>query len=346
MNELLKNSRNIFYFAKINKIGGVEQFFWYIAQKYPNVEVYYKEGDIKQISRLAELVPTHKYTGGTIVCDKFFCQYNIDILDNVIANDIYYIIHCDYKAVAINPIMHPKINHYIGVSQLVCDSFEELTGKKAELLYNPIVLDKNVEKPLLIVCGTRLTKEKGKDNIVLLDNKLTKEGIRHIFLIFTDDRKEIISPNIAYVEPRLDIAPYYKMADYVFQPSYTESFGYTPNESLILGTPVIVMKLPIWDELGIKDGVHGYIIDDIETFDVKKLLNIPKDFTYEPPKDNWGKYLKGKTTYNPNKLVKVKPIKTYFDTEFNKWINNTDDPFEVKIPRAIYLMGLGLVKEA
>lgn len=338
------NCRNIFYFSKINSIGGVESFFWYLAQKYHNIEVYYKEGDINQIRRLAEIIPTHKYSGGTIVCDKFFCQYNVDILDHVEAKDIYYIIHCDYKAVGISPIMHPKINHYIGVSKLVCDSFKELTGKDAELIYNPIVIDKNALKPLLIVCATRLTKEKGKENIIKLDKKLDKDGIKHIFLIFTNDRKEIDSPNIAYISPKIDIAPYLKMADYVFQPSLTESFGYTPNEALILKKPVILMNLPIWKELGIQDGKHGYIIDNIDEFDTRKLLEIPTNIEYEPPKDTWGKYLKGKSSYDPNKKVLVKPKKTYFDTELGKWVQNTDEPFEVKLPRAIYLMGLGLVK--
>lgn len=344
MNKLLKNSRNVFYFSKINSIGGVEQYFWYLAQKYPNIEVYYKEGDIKQISRLAELIPTHKYIGGTIVCDKFFCAYNIDILDNVEANDIFYVIHCDYKEAGISPIMHPKINNYIGVSQLVCDSFYELTGTKAELIYNPIVVDKNTQKPLLIVCATRLTKEKGKENIIWLDNELEIAKIKHLFIIFTDDRKEIDSPNIIYASSRLDIDSFLKLGDYVFQPSKTESYGYTVNQALILGVPIIAMDLPIWKELGIKDGEHGYIIDNKIKFDVKKLLNIPKNFNYEPPKDNWGKYLKGKSYYDANKLVNVKPIRDYYDIELQKWVFITDEPFEVKIPRAIYLTSLNLVR--
>lgn len=279
------------------------------------------------------------------MCDKFFCQYNIDILENVQANDIYYIIHCDHKAVNFRPIMHPKINHYIGVSKVVCDSFEELTGIKPELIYNPIVIDKNALKPLILVSATRLTSEKGKDNIIKIANKLDKEGLPYLWIIFTNDKKEIDNPNIIYVSPRLDIAPYLKCADIVVQLSRTEAFGFTPNEALILGKPVLLMDLPIWEELGIKDGVHGWIIKDIDNFDVHRLYETIPSFTYKPPKSNWNKYLNNKTSYDPNKKIKVKPIRDYFDIELNRFVKITDEPFEVKIPRYIYLEGLGLVKQ-
>ena len=129
-------------------------------------------GDAKQIERLAKLIPTHKYSGGTLVCDKFFCQYAVDILENVQANDYFYIVHCDYKTNGFMPITHPKINHYIGVSQLVCDSFTELTGLPCELIYNPVVIDKKAKKPLVIVSAMRMSPEKGKDNIIKIANKL------------------------------------------------------------------------------------------------------------------------------------------------------------------------------
>lgn len=346
MNELLKNSRNVFYFSNINKIGGVESFFWYLAQTYKNIEVYYKTGDIGQISRLAKIIPVYKYTGQKIICNRFFCQYNIDILDNVEANEICYIIHCDYGSVKISPILDKRIDKYIGVSKVACDSFTELTGINAELIYNPIVINPK-EKILTLVSATRLTYEKGKDTMIALANKLDEAGIKYLWLIFTDDKDrkhEINNPNMVYIEPRIDIAPYLKIADYVVQCSSTESFGYTPNEALLMGIPVILTDLPIWHELGIKDGIHGYIIKDINKFDVKKLLNIPKNFTYKLPKSNWGKYLDNKTNYDPNQKIKVKVIKDYDDLEL-KVHKIYGEEFEVGISRAIYLVALGLVKE-
>lgn len=340
-----KNCRNVFYFSEINSIGGVESFFYYLAQKYKNLEVYYKKADSKQLERLAKLIPTHKYTGGTIVCDNFFCQYNVDILDNVIAEDIYYIVHSDYKTNGFQPITHPKINHYIGVSQVVCDSFKDLTGLNCELIYNPVVIDKKAQKPLIIVSAMRMSKEKGKEIIIKLTEKLDREGLKYLWFIFTNSSRDIPNPNIILIEPKLDIAPYLKMADIVAAPSTSEAYGYTPVEALMLGKPVLLMDLPIWHELGIKDGVHGWIIKDIDNFNVKDLYKKIPPFEYEPPKDEWGKLIKGKSNYDPNKTIKVKPVRTYFDTELNTWIYNNDEPFEVKTPRAIYLLSLGLVKE-
>ena len=45
---------NIFYFKKINRIGGTEQFLYEIAKKYHELDitVFYDEADIYQLKRL------------------------------------------------------------------------------------------------------------------------------------------------------------------------------------------------------------------------------------------------------------------------------------------------------
>ena len=187
MTKLVNSSKCIFYFHTINDIGGVESVLWYLSQLY-DIEVYYKEGNIKQLERLSKQIPVHKYTGGRIQCDKAFWNYNPDIIDYVDANEHIGVIHCDYKQIPFKPCMHPKITKWVGVSQLVCDSFEEITGIKAELIYNPVVIDKKCEKPLIIVCATRLTFEKGKDNIINLANRLTQKGKPYLIIVFTNDK--------------------------------------------------------------------------------------------------------------------------------------------------------------
>ena len=338
MKESAESSKCIFYFSSINSIGGVESFLYYISQLY-DIEVYYKEGDIKQLERLSTKCPIHKYRGGYIKCDKAFFNYNPDIIDMIEANEYIGIVHTDYKQCEFKPCLHPKITKWVGVSQLVCDSFKEITGLECELIYNPVVIDKKCEKPLIIVCACRLSKEKGKDNIITLANRLTEYKKPYLIIVFTNDKDrkhEINNPNIVYAEPQLDIAPYLKIADFVFVPSKTEAYGYTPVEAAMLGIPLLLMNLPIWHELGFKDGVHGWIIDDINKFELDKLWkNIPK-FTYEPPKSNWNKYLPKKTKYDPNKLVKVKAKADYDDIELKRHIQYNEE-FEVGISRAIYL---------
>ena len=50
--------RNVFYFLHINRIGGIEQFFAYLAEKYKDwdITIYYKSGDPQQLNRLRHFV--------------------------------------------------------------------------------------------------------------------------------------------------------------------------------------------------------------------------------------------------------------------------------------------------
>ena len=66
-----------------------------------------------------------------------------------------------------------KITRYLGVSELVCDTFEEMTGNKTELAYNPIEI-KKPKKVLNLISATRLTAEKGRGRMI---NPRGKENI-------------------------------------------------------------------------------------------------------------------------------------------------------------------------
>lgn len=339
---------NILYFYYINSIGGVETFLYYLAKKYGiyDITVYYSYGDEKQIERLKKRVRVKKYKEGEkIKCKKAFFNYEPVIIDNVEAKEYSQIIHANYKELNKVPILNSKITRYIGVSKLVCESFEELTGKKCELCYNPIELDE-VDEPLLIVSATRLTEEKGKENIVRVGKKLNKLGRPYIWLIFTNDEIEIDNPNIIYMKPRLNIIDYLKKADIVAQLSNSEAFGFTPNEALIVGTPVLLMDLPIWKELGIKNGIHGWIIKDINEFDVNKLYNPLPEFKYQAPKDRWEDILeKDKSNYKEEMNMKylVEALDTYEKNNLTDYtlgrIPKEGERFEVTKERLDVLLG-------
>lgn len=295
-----KEYNNILYFSLINSIGGVESFFYYLVKKYNDYDltIFYKKGDFRQIKRLQKFCRVVKYNGEKIKCKKAFFNYNIDIIDNVEAEDYYSIIHCDYNHVSFKPIVHPKINHYIGVSKLACDAFEEKTGIKCECIYNPILLDEP-KRILHLISATRLTKEKGRNRIIKLGELLDKGRIPYIWTIFTDSPDLIDNPNIIYMKPKLDISSYIADADALVQLSDCESYCYSIVEALMLGTEVITTDLPVLKELGVKDGVNGWICDfDMSNVDVEKIYNTPLNFKYEPPKDTWGEMLvKGKKEY-------------------------------------------------
>lgn len=342
--------KNIFYFSNINKIGGVESFLYYLCRKYEDndITIYYKTGDQKQIDRFRKYVRVKKYKDEKIICEKAFFNYTTDIINNVEAKEYIQIIHTNYIEQKLYFTPNPKIQKYIGVSKVVCDSFKKYTGLDCELCYNPIVIDKP-KKVLNLISATRLTAEKGKDRIIKFAKILDQNNIPYLWTIFTDDVNKIKNPNIVYMQPRLDITDYIANADYLVQLSNQgEGYGYAPAEALSVGTPVIVTPCPAFIEIGVKDKENGYVIDyELKNVPIEKIYNCIPNFEYKPKEDNYDKFLsKGKSTYKEDfkTMVKVKCRKNYYDLELNKMITTEDDPYEINKIRADYLIDLELVE--
>lgn len=337
--------KNCFYFRYINKIGGIEQFYYYLAKKYNDydITIIYNDGDYNQIKRLSKLVRCIKYKGQKIKCDKIFFNYNLEIIDNVEANEYIQIAHGDYKSSGVKPNTHAKIDKYLGVSQLVCDTYKEITGYDTELCYNPIEIDKP-KKILNLISATRLTYEKGKSRIEKLASMLDKANIPYLWLIFTDDTKVINNPNIIYMKPRLDIINYIANADYLVQLSDNEGYCYSVVESLCVGTPVIVTDMPVMKEIGVNK-TNGFILDfELNNVDLNAIYKGLPKFEYKPKEDNYKKLLiKSKSDYEPNKKVKVKCIQDYNDIELNKEIKR-DEEYIIDLSRAMYLEDEDIVK--
>lgn len=301
---------NILYFDNINSIGGVEQYFYYLAKKYSkyDITIIYSTGDEKQIKRLRELVRVKQFTGQRIKCKKAFFNYSKQIIDYVDAKEYIEVIHYVPDETD-KPILHPKITKYLGVSQLVCDRFKELTGVECKLAYNPVEIDQP-RRVLTLVSATRLTWEKGKRRYLKLAEALDRENIPYIWYVFTNDTNSIDNEHIIYMKPSLNAIDYMAMADYVVSLSDKESFGIMINEALKVGTPIICTDIEVLKELGIENGKHGYIVDlDMNNIPVKDIYTkIPK-FKYEPPKDTWNKYLDHtRSKYEKEKKQKQKVI--------------------------------------
>lgn len=291
---------NIYYFYYLSDIGGTETFLYELAKKYNQLDltIIYRHANENQIKRLKQYVRCIQFKDGMkIQCERAFFNYGIDIIDSVEAKDYCFVIHADYEdmkkrgQLSCNVPSHPKLNKYIAVSERAAKGFQNVTGIKPEVCYNPF----EIRQPgpvLNLISATRLSKEKGKNRMIELAKMLDSAGIKYIWTIFTNDTKEIDNPNVVYMKPRLDILDYIAKADYLVQLSDNEGFCYSVVEALCAGTPVIVTPCPVFDEIGLKDEKNCYIIPfDMKNFDVKKLLNIPKDFNYRPPQDNWGEIL-------------------------------------------------------
>ena len=336
---------NVFYFHKINAIGGVESFFYYLSRVYKNMVVYYKEADPLQIERLAKNIEVRKYKD-LIKCKRFFCNYGFDI--DVEAEEYYHMVHYDAMNVGFTPMVNEGFK-YIGVSKVACKSFEEKTGNKCELIYNVVpIKKKGLEKyddTLRLISITRLSPEKGGERINKLAKILDDNNINYHWTIYTNKtRYPFISPNIEIKPQSLDIHDEVEKSHWLVQLSKCESFGLSVCEALILGTPVIITDLEAFKEIGCKHGENACICNiDLSNVDLELIKKGIKDFKYTPPKSNWGKYLNNETNYNPNDLIKVKPLRNYTDIVLNKYLLRSQI-YEMTKARASYLEAKGLVE--
>ena len=342
--------KNVFFVNNLNVIGGIETFVWNMAKKYGkthDITIFYNTGDQKQIERLKEYVRVKHYVPGKhIRCEKIFCNLSTNILQDVEADEIYQIIHADYNAQKIGYTKNPRINRLIGVSQNVCDGFKEWTGLDAELSYNPICVEKP-KKILHLVTASRLTKEKGANRMKILANALDAEGIPYEWDVYTDIPGSVANTKMVCKKPTLDILSKIADADYLVQLSDSEGYPYSILESLCVGTPVIVTDFPVAREMGIEDGINGWILSmDMKNIPVKKIYKGLKNFKYTPKEDRWGEILApGVGTYEEEQkaLTTVECIKRYHDIQLERVIV-VGEKIEVSMKRADHLVDFGVCK--
>lgn len=168
---------NIFYINSLNAIGGCESYIYYLAKKYKDLDItlFYRTANQKQLDRLEKIVRCVRYKGQKIICEKaFFTTYNMDCIDNIIAEEYIGVAHTDYSLKDEKPVIHPKINRYIAVSKSACETFTRITGIPCELCYNPIVIDKP-KRILNLISATRLTKEKRKESYEKICSRIRKK---------------------------------------------------------------------------------------------------------------------------------------------------------------------------
>ena len=311
---------NVFYVPHFNIIGGIETYIYELVKKYKDIDitVVYSDptSDIKQLNRIREYARVIKASKEPIKCERLFVMYrcNLDLFE---ADYIIQITHADYKAQNLKPNLDTRINEHYGVSKSVAETYEEISGLETKVCYNPLTIDKP-KKVLKLISATRLTKEKGKDRMIILANELTKRKIPFLWLVFTNDRNAIDNPNVIYMQPRLDIRDFIANSDYLVQLSDTEAWCYSVLESLCLGTPVITTPIPSFNEMGVDNGKNGYILPfNMKELPIEDIYNNIPSFTFKAPKDIYDKLLiNAPTTYNPNELYQCRALKNYYDVVF------------------------------
>ena len=347
---------NAYFFDSINAIGGIESHFWYIAQKYHqyDITIFYQEGNPIQLRRLKKLVRCVQLTNKDWVeCDNLFCCYNRAILNQCTAKTAYFVLHGDYESMVQlgqldfrNLPIDNRIDKYLGVSQLVCDSWKRLTGIDAELIGEPVVLPES--HTLMLLSATRLTKEKGWERMKKLANALNYAHIPFFWLIFTNAKKNDAVKGMEILPPRLDIASLMPHFDAVVQLSDNEGYCLTAVEALSQGVPIIGTDIPVFKEIGINES-NGVLLpldmSDIPLEKIKNIFNLK--FSYQQAKDGWEDYLaKVESTYEPepdemkfflvratrewSRLRLMDAQQGFVPKEGHEWVINEDRLYELQ----------------
>lgn len=361
--EPTKPFSNLFYFKRIARIGGTEQFLYEIAKKYNryDIAVLYDEADFEQLMRLRKLVRCiRREWGVTYKANKAFFNFNIDAIDQVEADEYIFISHAIYQELGYKPpIDHPKIDKIMGVSKYAVNQIKlqekaQNIDKPVALCYNPLTIEKP-RKVMRLISACRLDdKTKGGARtlklIEALDRYVEKTGKHYFWTIYTNNIDfEIKSPNVALMKPRVDVRDYIADADWLVQLSNDmESYCYSINEALCYGTRIIRTPLSVAKELNVpKDAeiVANWDMSNVEEV-CEAIFKPAKPFKYTPPKDEWDKELSNKpSTYVYNsETVKIKPRTRYYDLKLKQQMDIWTEPFEVSEDRAMFLVRQGLVE--
>lgn len=350
---------NVFYHAEFYTIGGVETFLFELAKlahkNKRDFTIVYERGDKKQIDRLKPYCRVLKLDDieKPIVCKKAFFNYNIDAIDDFKADEYIQIIHADFTSECLQAWLRtstnykdPRITKRYAVSINNAQSFMKVMGEQVDVLYNPLVLE-NEPRVMTLLSAQRLTSEKGGKRLEEMVRALDYSGVPYVWHIFSNQRLSVNSPNVMYHEPNLVVRNWIKYADYTVLLSDTEGFPYTAYESLCLGTPLIITRLPMLPDLGANE-TNSIVLDfDMSNLDVAEIYKRAGKFKfkYEQKPDGWLNLLEGKQTYKyvPPKHIKVRALINYYDIEFKKDIKK-GEVFEVLEERANYLVEKGGVE--
>lgn len=361
--EVNKPFANLFYFKRILRIGGTEQFLYEIAKKYHqyDITILYDDAEFEQLVRLRKLVRCiRREQGKKYYAKKAFFNFNVDAISQVEADECIFVCHAIYQQLGYKPpIDHPKISKILGVSQYAVEQIklqEEVQNidKPVALCYNPLTIEKpNRVVHLISACRLEDKTKGGLRTLKLikaLDDYCDEHGTHYIWHIYTNSfGTSIDSPNVVLMSGRPDIRPYIADADYLVQLSDDmESYCYSINEALCYGTRIIRTPLSVAKELNIPQTAE--IVAEWDMSNVKEAAEavfMPKKaFKYTPPADGWDEMLVSQPSnyqYNSEK-VKVRPNVRYYDLQLQKQMNTWSRPFEVDEERARFLARQGLVR--
>lgn len=322
--------KNLFFFKDLMPLGGTEQFLYEIAKKYHkdfDIAVAYHTGSIQQIKRLSKYINVFQWKPGVkIECEKAFLNFNINIIDDLICDDITFVSHANFEVIGYKPPTHPRIKRVVAVSNFTADIYKRFYDTPCQVSYNPITME-NYEKPIILMSAFRANdpvKGMGRVKTLIqhLDTYCEKNNRRYLFILFSlKPVVDVESPNFIVLPPRVDVRAYMKLADYgVTLSNDMETYCYTNVEFLMQGIPIITTPLSVAEELKMDSTMRLICEWDMSNVDevIEEIFNRKWNFNYKPPKDRWDEILaKGKTTYKKEeykmKLFQIKANEVSFE---------------------------------
>ena len=316
---------NAYYFSRLSQIGGIETFLYQLAKTNPKKDItfYYKSADTEQLKRLSKYCTCEPYIEGqTIVCDKFFCNFNLDPLENgdVRAKEKILVIHGNYEYRGAEDVpRHPDIDRVIAVSKDAAAAYTRLTGIPCEVCYNPLELDEP-NKVITLMSATRLDlnteKIKGTQRVekllAALDKYCAEHGTDYMWLMFSTNQGCIKHPKLLFMEPRLNLTGFQNIVDFGVQLSdNVEGYCYTVHEMLSYGTPMVLTPCNVYKECHITDEMAIFLDFDCSNIDevVEQIFTKKLRFTYKPPKSDWDKILSSPAKPAKPKKLKLIPVR-------------------------------------
>lgn len=303
---MVRRCQVLLYTSYLHIIGGIETFiinYLELLGGSYDIAVLCPKMPEDMVRRIAARVPVYR-DDKPIVCDTLVMIRSMDAIPgNVSYNKSVRMCHaCKVRE---QWEIKQDCDRVVHVSMASKKSF----NSSGEVILNPLV--KSPKKGLLLVSATRvpaLDKGANADRMIRLANMLNAAGINFVWLNFSDAPLEDAPKGFVNVGCYQDIQPFIKKASYLVQLSDHEGFGYSVAEALVNRVPVIVTGFETTKELGVIDGVNGYIVPFNMDFDVNKLLEVPQfDYEYDnaPILKSWKKIL-GKPQKGPVQLVRVK----------------------------------------
>lgn len=188
-------------------------------------------------------------------------NYNwvVPSIDKNIFSKVDYIVTVSESARQALLAYHPEFREKIKVIHNIVNKAQIIEKSKE---YIPF--EKNEKINLVTVC--RIGREKGLDMVVDIGKMMKKEGYDFVWYIVGegDYEKEIkvdinnagLHNNVKITGVKSNPYPYMKLCDIYVQLSYTESWGLTVQEALILGNYVVATDILAFREQ-IEEGVNG-----------------------------------------------------------------------------------------